>query len=301
MKRSCCLTGLALLIAAPAMPASTQTSSRTLAVGTDMIVNGSLDGAAARFHMSLFGERTLVLHPGTAARLAIKPGIFRANGQVGRDKFKGSTAVKTYLINGLPIKRRIVWFERLFAQGVDGVIAPAAVPQDVISVELRPRQSGEQVHVLPLVSLPKTYGRMGAIVRIGDADVALVWDLGRATTLVTAAAAADLSAANSARFVGEKWQETVVFNVQRPVRRMAIAAPFEAGPIRLTDVTAWVGDYGDTSQVPDDAADPNEIVVVGKGSKIKPIHAILVGRNDMAHCSSIVFDKPRAQIRMSCR
>jgi hypothetical protein len=53
--------------------------------------------------------------------------------------------------------------------------------------------------------------------------------------------------------------------------------------------------------VPDDQADPNEIVVMAKNGKIKPLHAIIIGRDDMAHCSSITFDKPAQHIRLSCQ
>jgi hypothetical protein len=82
---------------------------------------------------------------------------------------------------------------------------------------------------------------------------------------------------------------------------MAIANPCVISPIRRTDVILWFSEYGDTSKAPDEHTDPNEIVVVAKGSKIKPLHAIIVGRDDMAQCSSITFDKPAWQIRVWCQ
>jgi hypothetical protein len=291
---------IAILLAAPALAKRTEPGISTLTIGPDMMVNGSMNGTSTRFLMSLWGERTLFLHPDAASRMSFKPGMFKVRGQVGSEKFPGASAVKTYLVDGQPIKRRIVWFSSLFTPGADGVISPGAVPQEVIIAQLRPRRDGERVTTLPLISFPGTYGKMGTNIRIGDSDVKLVWDLTRNKTLVTASAAADLAANSSGHFVGEKFRERVVYNVQRPVRRMVIDNPFVVGPLRLSDVTAWVGDYGDTSQVPDDQADPNEIVVVGKNSKIKPIRAILVGRNDMMHCSSITLDKRTLQIRLSC-
>jgi hypothetical protein len=300
MKYTKAALALGLILAGPALAGRKSASPSTLNVGPDLTVNGTVNGVSVRLLMSLFGERTLFLHPEAAARLGFKPGMLPANGTIGKEKFKGSTAVTTYVVAGASIKRRIVWFDRLFTPGFDGVVSPSAVAQDIVTVELRTRQPKETVHTFPLVSVPQTYGRIGTFTRVGNTDVRLTWDLNRETTLVTAAAAADLAAANGGRFVGEKRLETVILNVQRPVRTLMIDTPFVVGPVRLAQATAWVGDYGDTSQVPDDQADPNEIVVVGKGSKVKPIHAILVGRNDMAHCSSITFDKLRRQIRVSC-
>jgi hypothetical protein len=286
------------LMLAGAGPSSHQPA--TPVVGPDLIVNGAVNGHPTRFQMRLGGEKWLYLNPDAAVRLGLKPGMFsRVRGRIGNEKFKGAARSGAYLIDGVPKSGGIVWFQRRVAQGVDGGISPGSVPHDVVTVRLREIRGGEQVFSLPMVSMPGG-GRFGTMKMIGGQETSVIWDLARPNTLVTAAAAADLSSANGGRFVGEKRPEMIEFEVERPVRPLVLATPFAVGPVLLSNVNAWVGDYGDTSRIPDANADPSEIVVTAMGAKVKPLRTIVIGRNDMARCSSITFDKSLRQIRMSC-
>jgi len=273
----------------------------TLTLGPDLIAPSTVDGKPVKIQVNLTAEKTLIVNADAANRIGLQSSTSRARGVIGHQTFSASSTVAEYVIGGMTTKHRIGWYDTIATPGVDAVIGPAGVSQDVITVQLRPAQQGERTFTLPLIVVQENYGRIGTVVQIGDQAVAVGWDMTRDSTLITAAAAADLAKANGGHFVGEKRKDRVVFDVQRPVRAMDITTPFAIGPINLTHVTAWVGDYGDTSQVPDDQADPNEIVVTAKGSKIQSFHAIVIGRNDMAQCSSVTYDKPGRQIRLVCR
>jgi hypothetical protein len=273
----------------------------TLTLGADLISPATVNGKPVRIQVNLTAERTLIVNAEAAGRIGLQPNTSRAKGVIGHQRFSASSTSAEYVIGGMPIKGRILWYDTIATPGADAVVGPAGVTQDVITVHLRAARDGERTFTLPLVVVQENYGRMGTIVKIGDQAVAVGWSLNRDSTLVTAAAAADLANSNGGHFTGEKRQDRVVFDVQRSVRTMDITSPFAIGPIHLSRVAAWVGDYGDTSRVPDDQDDPNEIVVTAKGSKIKSFHAIVIGRNDMAHCSSITYDKPGRQIRLVCR
>ena len=47
-------------------------------------------------------------------------------------------------------------------------------------------------------------------------------------------------------------------------------------------------------------ADPNEVVVTGKGKHDIKHDRLSIGADQLNRCSSIVFDKPAKQIRLSC-
>jgi hypothetical protein len=282
-------------------PGYTRGTPKTLILGPDLISSSTVNGKPIRIQVNLTAERTLIVNAEAAGRIGLKTTSSRAKGVIGHQRFSASSTSAEYEIGGMPIKRRLVWYDTIATPGADAVVGPAGVAQDVITIQLRLAQEGERTYTLPLIAVQEEYGRMGTILKIGDQAVAVGWSLNRDSTLVTAAAAADLANSNGGHFTGEKRQDRVVFDVQRPVRTMEITSPFAIGPIHLSQVTAWVGDYGDTSRVPDDQDDPNEIVVTAKGSKIKSFHAIVIGRNDMAHCSSITYDKPGRQIRLVCR
>jgi hypothetical protein len=282
-------------------PGYTRGAPTTLILGPDLISPATVNGKPVRIQVNLTAERTLIVNAEAAGRIGLQSNTSRAKGVIGHQRFSASSTSAEYVIGGMPIKSRILWYDTISTPGADAVVGPAGVTQDVITVQLRAAQDGERTFTLPLIMVQEKYGRMGTMVKIGEQAVAVGWSLNRDSTLVTAAAAADLANSNGGHFMGEKRKESVVYDVQRPVRTMDIARPFGIGPIQLSRVTAWVGEYGDISRVPDDQDDPNEIVVTAKGSKIKSFHAIVIGRNDMAHCSSITYDKPGRQIRMVCR
>ncbi|MGL4314521.1 MAG: hypothetical protein ACRCSO_11085, partial [Sphingomonas sp.] len=61
-----------------------------------------------------------------------------------------------------------------------------------------------------------------------------------------------------------------------------------------------VSDNGTTAGIADANADPDEIVVTAKGSTDRR-DVIILGNDALDQCSTIVFDKPRKQIQLSCR
>lgn len=290
---------IALAAAASAAAQAGKPIAGPLTVGADQIVAGTIGGQPARYHLLADGSSTLILNPQAAQRLGMKAGWFGVGVMIGPVMVNGSSAVVRYAVAGQPIKRRIGWFDRPVTTGADGALGPSAVPQPIVTFQLRAPATGETTYSLPLTDLG--YRGLGTNLIVGGQTIFVQWDLTQPAATGTAAAGADLAASHGARFTGPAWQEPIRFGVKRPVRRLALATPLTIGPIAITQVVTRVSDYGDTSAIADADADQSEIVVAAKGRKSRAIHSLRIGRDAMAGCSSISFDKSRSTITLSCR
>jgi hypothetical protein len=274
-----------------------------LIIGPDQLVPGSVNGRPLRFQMLANGVSLPILNPDTARSIGLKAGWIGAHAKVGPVMVPGSNAVIDYSVAGAKAKRRALWFERPIATGADGALSPASVPQSVVIFQLRPARPGEQRFVLPMAPTVG-WGGLGTTILIGGQKLLVQWDFSHSAAIGTAAAGADIAAGTGAQFKGAARLEPIRMGIERPVRPLVLPAPLAIGPIRLTMILTRTGDSGDVSAIGDaDLADgdPGEIVVTGKNAKkSKAQHWLMIGRDATAGCSSIMFDKPAAQIILNC-
>lgn len=94
----------------------------------------------------------------------------------------------------------------------------------------------------------------------------------------------------------------IAFGVERPVRMMALDRPLAIGALSLTRIGVRTGDWGNAAGIAEaGSADPDEIVVTAKGRKRDPFRdRLAIGADVLARCSSVIFDKPARQIRLTC-
>jgi hypothetical protein len=269
-----------------------------LVVGSNGVVNATVNGHAARLLLSGDGSSAPVFNPEAAARLGLKAGWVGVAVKVGPVTVNGRTAVARLSVGDAPFKRRVAWFERSIAPGLDGMIGPSSLKQPVVTFVIHPAVSGEREFTVPLID--KGYQGLGTVTA-EHATMLVQFDVGRATSLATAAAANDIALRHGGAFVGVMQQATMRLGVDRPVRAMELARPFVLGPLRLNRLDVRTSDYGSTSAIPDKAADPDEIVVTAKGKPGRAVRTLHIGLDALRHCSRIMFDKPRKQIRLSCR
>ena len=267
----------------------------SLTIGPDGLVNARSGAQPLRWLMLADGPGVPILNSATARRLGYKPGWIGAMVKVGPVRIPGSTAVLGFSINGFEIKRRTGWFERDVAPAHDGMIGPGAVPFPVVRFNLRAAKPGEQMMTLPLTDA----GATGAGVLFGKSKILVQFDPQRARSIATAAAGADLAAMLDGELYGPAHAEPIRFGVMRPARMVRFSRPFVLGSLRLGNMLIRTSDFGDARGIPDADADPSEIIVTAK-SKSKAIRVVRLGADALQHCSSLVFDKPRRQLRLSC-
>ena len=275
-----------------------RSSGQTLIVPPNQIVSGSVNGQAMNFQLLAWAPSTLILNPGPALSLGLKPGPFSGKLIVGKTRDKVMVTGAKYAIGSQATKGQIGWTNRAISTTASGWLGPGAAPFDVVTFQLHPAEAGETAHTLPMVFAG---GGIVTTIKIDDKDITLTWDNSRAGTIVSGAAGAELAKANAGSFVGPVATEMVQLNAERPTRKLRLANPLRVGPISIRDMSVRTSEGGESS-IPDMDADPSEIVVTASaGSKVKPEYFVFVGMNDMKNCSSLTFDKPAKLIRLMCR
>lgn len=288
----CGLLGLAsiglLSAARPVIP---------LVIKGDGVVNATVGGVPATLRLTPWAPAAPTLNPDLAQRIGLKGGLFGFVVKVGPVKVSGQSSVTKFAFGQMMFRRRVVWFERRYEAATDGAIGPGGLPADVIRYELRAPVAGERVAVLPLVQqlFRPTYGR----VDVGGRALTILFDPQHSRTLATAGAGASIAAAQGGQLSGAAGMAEVAFGINRPVRRLQLARPLAIGPLSIGALLVRVGDNGSVAGIADANADPDEIVVTAtrKGDRRD---VLIIGRDELAGCSSITFDKPAKQIRLSC-
>lgn len=283
-------------ISAPPLLARPSGPSAALIVPPDGVVDADVAGRPSKLLMVADSGSAPILNAADAKRFGIGTGWIGigVRAKVGPVPVNGLTGVIRYRVGGQDVKRRGAWFERDIVQTYAGMIGPAAVAQSVVTFRLRDAVPGEQSFTLPLSD--KGYAGMGTLV----GDLFVQFDPLRANSMATAAAGADLARAHQGSLVGAVRQETIRFGISRPVRTMHMAEPMHIGRIVLFSVDVRTSDYGDSSSIPDNAADPDEIVVTGRKAAGKSFRTLHLGADALRGCSSLTFDKARKEIRLSC-
>lgn len=251
----------------------------------------------AKLLLSPWAPAAPTLNPALAQSIGLRGGLFGFAVKVGPVKISGQSSVTRLAYAGLNYRRRVVWFERDYAQGADAAVGPGGIPADRIRFELRAPRGGEQITMLPLVQ--QLFRPTYAQVTLGKRKLILLFDPQHARSLATAGAGALLAEALGGQLQGGTSPQPVAFGINRPARLLKFQRPLQLGALRLDEVLVRIADNGSLAGVADADADPEEVVVSAKGSNNRR-DVLIVGRDLLDRCSAIEFDKPARQIRLSC-
>ncbi len=262
----------------------------------DGVVPVIVGGVAGRMRISPWAPAAPTLNPDYAARIGLRGGLFGFQVAVGSVKVSGRTSVTRLEFGAAKFKRRVVWFEKPYAPNADGAVGPGGLPVDVLRFELRDAKPGERTIALPLVQ--QLFRPAVAQIMVGGRTISVLFDPQHVRTLATAGAGAALAVGLGGEFFGPAERAEVAFGIDRPVRAMRLTRPVQIGALSFDRLFVRVADSGSIAGIPDADADPEEIVV--NASKSSRRDTLIVGRDQLARCSSIVFDKPAKQIRLTC-
>lgn len=272
-------------------------NAQELVVPPDGLVEGSINGQTVAWRIQADGANAPVVNPDTARRIGLKTGAIGIGAKVlvGSQPVSGKTGVFHYAVGGLDNKRRGAWFERAITSSGDGMLGPGALVQQVVTFQLRPTQIGETVLRFPLED--RGYAGMG--LRFGELFVQ--FDPTSDRTVATASAAAALAATHAGLFVGQPSTRAMRFGITRPVRTLRLGEPLSLAGLPVATLEARLRDYGNTTGIPDENGDPEEIVVTAKSKSARNnIQTLHLGRDALSRCSKITFDKSQKQILLSC-
>lgn len=240
-----------------------------------------------------------------AARAGLRAGPFALRYLVGPVAVNGASAVGRIDTGPGAMRRRIGWTARPFAAGTDGVVGPGGLSDPVVRFTLRPAVAGERSHSLPMVDGGGLFGaRAGlfATIDVAGSPLRVRFDLRRDESLATAGAGATLAAAFGGTLAATGRPMEIAFGIERPTRMMALRRAVAVGPLSLDRIAVRTADFGNADGIAVEGAvvDPDEVVVTARSLRDRSRDLLTVGRAALSRCSSLTFDKPARQIRLSC-
>jgi hypothetical protein len=295
---------LALLALLAAAPAPAQTGERV--VSGDGIVPVTVNGVPARIRIDPSAPALPMLTTDYAARARLRAGPFAFGYMVGPEMVSGRSAVARIAIGAgaRPRKRRTGWTGRPFAAGIDGVIGPGRLPEQIVRFVLGPSRPGERTVALPMADEGGMFGGWGhsyAVIDFGGAPLRIRFDPHHPRTLATAGAGVRLAAQNDARIGGEIESLEIAFGISRPVRTLNLGRPLQVGPLTITRLGVRVADFGNAASIREEGeGDPDEVIVTGDRRRNNDRDRIAIGADLLARCSSLVFDRRAREIRLTC-
>lgn len=292
--RTCVLLGGALLLTAAKDPGE-------IAITGDRTLSITANGSPARLRIDPGAPTSPVFNPDFAASARFRAGWIGIQARIGPVKVPGYTAVIRLDLGDGEFKRRVGWFTAPYVAGADGAVGPGALEADRVRFVLGPARPGERSIAVPLTD----FGRagMGTTITAGGEKIKVSFNLDRPFSFATASGGASIAASNAGRFDRDPERMPIHLGVVRPVRHMTLGTPLAIGPLSVTGLMVRTGDFGSAASIPEgevDEGDPDEIVVTGQ-KKRKGEQRLLIGADYLSRCSSILFDKKRKTITLSCR
>jgi hypothetical protein len=293
--------------AAPLVPATPAVPlPEELVLGGDNIVTVTLGGMPVRLEVSAEAFGLPVVNPDTAARaLLLADG--RRGWRFGPVVVEGETASTLVDFGAGALPLAVSWTERAISDKADGVIGVHHLPYRRVTFMFRETAPGEVIHRFPL---RRTGGdsntRLGTEVMVGKKKLMMIFVPERAENLITAPTANFIATHQEGGFEpGSQGIAVMDFGVERPTRMMRIAEPILLGDLAIDRFAVRVEDYGEPRRVGEIAADdprfdPGNILVSRRKGRGKPDLLTRIGRDQIAHCSSITYDLAGGEIRLSC-
>ena len=183
------------------------------------------------------------------------------------------------------------------------MIGPGGVPEPVVRFMLRPSVPGERTVTFPLENEGGLLGGWGgsyALLDLEGQPLRIRFDPHAPRTLATAGAAVRIANAQDGIVSGDASPVHIAFGISRPVRTMRLGRPLAVGPLTLTELGVRTSDFGNTSTIREEGGDPDEVVVTGDRRRSSRWDRLVLGADELRLCSSIVFDRRRREVRLTC-
>jgi hypothetical protein len=270
----------------------------TLAARDGFILPADINGQAVRLRVDT-GYSDIILNPAVAQRLGLRPSLFGADLRVGPVKVQGRTGRGTVAIGSARQDRHISWFDRNVADDADGVINIAHLPYAATTLTFGAKQAGEVT--TSVATTPLGFWSVAWHQPVGDRKVEVRMLLDAPRTMLTAASGAMLGETHGGAWAGEPAPHRIAFDVTRPAREMRFASPVPLQLLSLDRALVRTSDNRGKYVLPSDpAADPNEIVVTGNVARGSAYLTVILGRDQLAGCSSLAYERATRLLSLSC-
>lgn len=283
---------------------STPANETTLEPSSSYIVEAQVRGRPLRLKVDPGAPFFVLLNDKMAKELRLV-GTKAATLAVGPLRLKGSTRSEKFTIGGVTRSRPVMWVKGQSIAEADGVINPANLPGDRITLQLRAPASSEQQ-----IRLPMRFDRQRGLYFEFDYGGQLIltrFTLSDELTTATGAAASVIAKRRSGLWDGGPFVHPVRFGVSRPVRRMVLGQTLSVNGFPVKDFAVRIQDDRGQYLLPEKALptvddDEDGIIVTGKNKRSygAPHFWLMIGRRALSDCSSISYDNKARQMLLNC-
>ena len=280
-----------------AMPA--RASELVLGPDSGHVIEGRVNHQVVRLRVDPETPGYLILNGAAAFRLRLFPTSADAATIIGPVRVHGATRSARVQVGGVTSTRQVVWTEREAAAGADGIISPADLPFDRVTLRFHDPEPGEQVFNLPMRFDPALglYHSM----RVGDGLVHFRFSTARRYSLATAAAGALMVNEYGGGWSGGPQNMMIKYGVVRPVRLLALDRPLMVAGQPLAGFLVRTSDHRGSALLPSDpSADPDEIVVTASIERQRARFLVSLGLDWLGRCSSMTWDNVERRLLLSC-
>ena len=280
------------------LPAQACAADLVLDPASGYLIDGTINGQPVRLRVDPAASGYIILNPATVTRIGLRRSMTRAVTRIGPVRLTGGSKVADVVLGGVQGERRLVWFDQPGIDGADGMVSPAELPYDRVTFRLGEPQAGDRLSEFPMTYRPGT--GLFFPLQLGAHEVLFKFTLVESQSMATAGAGAHLSALNGGSWTGDVRSEIVGYGVSRPVRPLRLARPVNLNGLGLTELTVRTGDHrGALDLPPEPDADPEE-VVVSAGSRQRALFHVILGRDLLSACSSLVWDNAARRLALTC-
>jgi hypothetical protein len=288
-------------------PLAAQDVPDALVLEGENIITITIAGQPVRLEVSAESFGQPVLNPATAARLGLLPERRRGwrYGPLVVDGV-GATAPVDFGRGAGPVPLALSWADRPASTSAEGTIGIHHLPYARVRFILRSPAPEETIQRFPLKQAEDSNTRLGTEVTIGKRRLMMIFTPDRAENLITAPTANFIATHQEGGFAPASDGIAVMqFGIERPTRMMRIAHPIELGQLLVDRFAVRVEDYGEPSRVGEIGAnDPrfekDRILVSRRKGRGRPDFLTRIGRDQIAHCSSLTYDREAGEIQLSC-
>lgn len=276
------------------------------------VVPVSINGETLRLRVDPAASGLVVLNPDAAKRARLEPDRLRtppgfpgvryrkAWARIGPVQLEGHAGRAAAIIGGATVRLNAIWFDRDAVEGADGTISVHHLPYDSVRFEFAAPAPGESETAIALEygESPGLYHRYTP----GGEPVAVHISVHRPASVATAAAGAVIARNHDGSWAGDDERRPVSFGIARPVRPMALGAPLLIEDLPVERFLVRTLDHrGDFDLPSDGPPDPEEIVVTAALRGQPPRLNLVVGRDQLARCSSLTYQRAGQRLVARCR
>lgn len=284
-----------------AVAVATPPSVFTIADARTATIAATVNGHPLTLIVDPAASGDLVINPDAARRAKLSPSTMPITGYIGPVKVRGSWKKANLKVAGQRTPAIVTWYEQPVTRLADGIVSPGALPFEEVRLLLGPQRPASASFSVP-VEFSTDYG-LSEVQPLPKAQLLVRYSLSSPDSIATAAAGAVLARRFGGSWAGDVASARMKLGIERPVRTLALTAPWQAGPFQIRDFLVRTRDWRGTQALPteDDDHAAGDIVVTGRSpNRQRSFYEFVVGRDRLSGCSSITYSKRRETLDFVC-